>query len=80
MISTLKEPGYNVLNRHTVFARVLVRMTKEVACSQCGFRVRADFDDELVEHFKQHTKAGHNMEPSREQILAMAKTVQVATA
>jgi len=55
-------------------------MTKEVACSQCGFRVRADSDDELVEHFKQHTKAFHNMEPSREQILAMAKTVQVATA
>jgi predicted small metal-binding protein len=57
-----------------------VNMTKEVACSQCGFRVRADSDDELVEHFQQHNKAAHHMETSREQILAKAKTVQVATA
>ena len=57
-----------------------VGMTKEVACSQCGFRVRADSDDELVEHFKQHAGEAHHSEPSREQILAMAKTVQVATA
>jgi predicted small metal-binding protein len=55
-------------------------MTKEVACSQCGFRVRADSDDELVEHFKLHAREAHHSEPSREQILAMAKTVQVATA
>ena len=46
----------------------------------CGFRVRADSDDELVEHYKQHAKTAHHNEPSREQILAMAKTVQVATA
>ncbi|OLE69230.1 hypothetical protein AUF78_12325 [archaeon 13_1_20CM_2_51_12] len=58
----------------------LVGMTKEIACSQCGFRVRADSDDELVEHYKQHVKAAHHMEPSPDQILAMAKTVQVATA
>ncbi len=57
-----------------------VGMTKEIACSQCGFRVRADSDDELVEHFQQHNKAFHNIETSREQILAKAKTVQVATA
>jgi predicted small metal-binding protein len=57
-----------------------INMTKEVACSQCGFRVRADSDDELVEHFQQHNKAAHHMETSREQILAKAKTVQVATA
>jgi predicted small metal-binding protein len=55
-------------------------MTKEVACATCGFRVRADSDDELVEHFKQHAQAAHHNEPSREQILAMAKTVQIATA
>ncbi len=63
-------------------------MTKEVACSQCGFRVRADSDDELVEDsddelvedFQQHNKAFHNMDLSREQILAKANTVQVATA
>jgi len=57
-----------------------VGMTKEVACSQCGFRVRADSDDELVEDFQQHNKAFHNMDLTREQILAKAKTVQVATA
>ena len=55
-------------------------MTKEVACSQCGFRVRADSDDELVEDFQQHNKAFRNMDLSREQILAKANTVQVATA
>jgi len=55
-------------------------MTKEIACPRCGFRVRADSDDELVEHYKQHAKDAHHSEPSREQILAMAKTVQVATA
>jgi predicted small metal-binding protein len=55
-------------------------MTKEVACPMCGFRVRADSDDELVEHYKMHARAAHKSEPSREQILAMAKTVQVATA
>ena len=55
-------------------------MPKEVACSVCSFRVRADTDDELVTHFKQHAHEMHNNEPSREQILAMAKTVQIATA
>ena len=55
-------------------------MTKEIACPNCGFRIRADSDDELVEHYKQHEKMKHHTEPSREQILAMAKTVQVATA
>ncbi len=55
-------------------------MTKEIACPTCGFRVRADSDDELVEHYKQHAKEAHHSEPSREQVLAMAKTVQVATA
>jgi len=55
-------------------------MTKEVACSHCSFRVRADSDDELVEHFQQHNKAAHHMDTSREQILAKAQTVQVATA
>ncbi len=54
-------------------------MPKEVACSVCSFRVRADTDDELVAHFKQHA-ALHKNEPSREQILAMAKTVEIATA
>jgi len=57
-----------------------VGMPKEVACSVCSFRVRADTDDELVAHFKQHAHEAHNNEPSREQVLAMAKTVQVATA
>ncbi len=55
-------------------------MAKEVACSVCSFRVRADSDDELVNHFRQHVKEHHNNEPSREQILGMAKTVEVAVA
>jgi len=55
-------------------------MPKEIACPTCSFRVRADTDDELVTHFKQHAHEMHKNEPSREQILAMAKTVQVATA
>jgi predicted small metal-binding protein len=55
-------------------------MAKEVACSVCSFRVRADSDDELVDHFKQHAKQAHHNEPSREQILGMAKTVEVAVA
>lgn len=55
-------------------------MTKEISCPTCSFRVRADSDDELVAHFKQHAKEMHHNEPSREQVLGMAKTVQVATA
>jgi predicted small metal-binding protein len=55
-------------------------MTKEFTCSSCGFRVRSDSDDELVEHAKLHAKEAHQRELNREQILGMAKTVQVATA
>ena len=55
-------------------------MAKEVACPTCSFRVRADSDDELVAHFKQHAKEAHRGDPSREQVLAMAKTVEIATA
>ena len=55
-------------------------MAKEVACPMCSFRIRADTDDELVAHYKQHANEAHKSEPGREQILAMAKTVQIATA
>jgi len=55
-------------------------MAKEVACNVCSFRIRADSDDELVAHFKQHASEMHHNEPGREQVLGMAKTVQVATA
>jgi predicted small metal-binding protein len=68
-----------MLNSYPVF-RNSVSMAKEVACTACSFRVRADTDDELVAHFKQHAHEMHKNEPSREQILAMAKTVQIATA
>ncbi len=68
-----------MLNPQAVF-RNSVTMAKEVACSACSFRVRADSDDELVAHFKQHALEMHKNEPSREQILGMAKTVQIATA
>ncbi len=68
-----------MLNSQTEFLGLVI-MTKEIACPNCGFRVRADSDDELVEHYKQHEKSKHQSEPNREQILAKAKTVQVATA
>ncbi len=48
-------------------------MAKEVACSVCSFRIRADMDDELVAHFKQHAQEMHKNAPSREQVLAMAR-------
>lgn len=53
-------------------------MAKEIACPMCGFRIRADSDNELVAHYTQHAKEMHRNEPSRDQILVMAKTVEVA--
>jgi len=55
-------------------------MTKEVACATDSFRIRSDSDDELVAHVQQHAVEAHKANFSREQVLAIAKTVQVATA
>ena len=54
-------------------------MPKEVTCTTDSFRVRADSDDELVAHVQQHAMEAHQADLNREQVLAMAKTVQVAT-
>lgn len=47
-------------------------MTKVIKCD-CGFVVRGDTDDELVEAATRHAKEVHDMELSTEQILAMAE-------
>ena len=45
---------------------------KAVRCD-CGFVVRSDDDDKLVAELQQHAKAHHDMNLSREQVLAMAQ-------
>ncbi len=54
-------------------------MTKEFACTTDSFRVRADTDDELVSHVKQHAMEAHQKDLNRDQVLSTAKTVQAAT-
>ncbi len=45
---------------------------KAVRCD-CGFVVRADNDDQLVAELQQHARSHHNMNLSRDQVLAMAQ-------
>jgi len=45
---------------------------KMVKC-QCGFIVRAESDDKLVAELQNHARVDHQMEISRETILAMAQ-------
>jgi len=45
-------------------------MTKKVQCD-CGFVARAEDDDTLVEVVQKFAKDVHNMEMTREQVLAM---------
>jgi predicted small metal-binding protein len=47
-------------------------VTKLVKCD-CGFVVRSDNDDKLVAELQKHAKEHHEMDLSREQILAMAQ-------
>ena len=47
-------------------------MTKVIKCD-CGFVVRGDTDDELVNAARQHAKEVHDMDLTAEQILAMAE-------
>ncbi len=46
-------------------------MTKKVQC-ECGFVARANDDDSLVEVVQTHAREVHNMDMTREQVLAMA--------
>lgn len=45
---------------------------KTVRCD-CGFVVRSDNEDQLVGELQQHAREDHNMDLSREQVLAMAE-------
>ena len=47
-------------------------MQKVINCP-CGFVVKGETDDQLVEKAQQHAKEVHQMDLSREQALSMAK-------
>jgi predicted small metal-binding protein len=47
---------------------------KQVACD-CGKTIREQSDDALVAVVQQHAREVHDMELSREQVLAMAEPV-----
>ena len=40
--------------------------------------VRTNNEDEIVKHVQMHSKDVHNMDATREQALAMAKTIEAA--
>jgi predicted small metal-binding protein len=50
----------------------VIRMTKIMLCD-CGHIVRGETDDELVANVQQHAREVHDMEITREQVLAMAQ-------
>lgn len=47
-------------------------MTKVIKCD-CGFVVRGESDDELVQAGRAHAKEVHSMDLTPEQVLAMAE-------
>jgi predicted small metal-binding protein len=47
-------------------------MTKVIHCP-CGHIVRAKDENELVAQAQRHAKQAHGMEPTREEVLAMAR-------
>lgn len=52
-------------------------LAKQVTCD-CGFMVRTNTEDEVVKHVQMHGKDVHSLDTTREQALAMAKTVEAA--
>lgn len=50
-------------------------LAKQVNCD-CGFMVRAQSEDELVQHVQLHARDIHQMEVPREKALEMAKPVE----
>jgi predicted small metal-binding protein len=48
-------------------------MVQKIVKCDCGFVVRSDNDDTLVTQLQQHAKQYHQMNLSREQVLAMAQ-------
>jgi predicted small metal-binding protein len=51
------------------------KMAKQVNCD-CGFMVRAQTDDELVQHVQLHAREIHEMDVPRDKALEMAKPVE----
>jgi predicted small metal-binding protein len=51
------------------------KMAKQVNCD-CGFMVRAQSDDELVQHVQLHAREIHQMDVPRDKALEMAKPVE----
>lgn len=47
-------------------------MTKVVVCPSCGAVVREDDEEVLVEKVRSHALEQHELELTREQVLAMA--------
>jgi predicted small metal-binding protein len=47
-------------------------VAKKIQCD-CGFVAREEDDDTLVEVVQEHARDVHDMELTREQVLAMAK-------
>ena len=47
-------------------------MTEIVVTCECGFEVRGETDD-VVARTQAHGREAHNMDVTREQVLAMAK-------
>jgi len=47
-------------------------MAKIMQC-YCGVVVRGETDDELVANVQEHAREDHDMEVTREQVLAMAQ-------
>lgn len=50
-------------------------MAKQVNCD-CGFMVRAQSDDELVQHVQLHATQIHQMDVPRDKALEMAKPIE----
>ena len=47
-------------------------MAKIMQC-YCGYLVRGETDDQLVANVQKHAREDHDMEITREQVLAMAQ-------
>jgi predicted small metal-binding protein len=47
-------------------------MAKSFTC-QCGVVLRGETDDELIANAQRHAREVHDMELTREQVLAMAR-------
>ena len=52
--------------------KVVMQMAKIMQCF-CGHVVRGESDDELVANVQRHAREVHDMEVTREQVLAMAQ-------